>query len=155
MEDKTKINSIQDLKAWQKAMELCFFVYPLTKNKTFESDFDLRRQIRKSCTSPASNIAEGYGRRGNKELVNFLSIALGSLSELETQLRIALEFGFISNVEFQKASGLISDCSKLSGALINYLNKSEFTGTKFKEHKLKESEVSYGFDVNFLIDDNQ
>lgn len=141
MSSENKIKTIEDLIAWKKAMELCYFIYPLTNEKKFENDFDLRRQVRKSCISPAFNIAEGFGRRGNREFVNFLSIALGSLCELDTQLRIALKFSFITQDEFQTATNLISDCTNLCGGLINYLNNSNQRGAKYGN--LKEGETEY------------
>lgn len=83
-----------DLKVWQDAMGLARAVYALSAAFPPEERFGLTAQMRRSAVSVPSNIAEGCGRGGQRELPQFLYIARGSLSELETQLRLAGDFGF-------------------------------------------------------------
>ncbi len=76
-----KINKIEDLEIWQTARKLCKYIYELTSIQPFMNDFKFRDQIRSSSGSVMDNIAEGYGRGGNREFINFISIAKGSNEE--------------------------------------------------------------------------
>lgn len=87
----------KDLKVWQKAMQLVTLLYNCTKSFPKEEIFGLVSQMRRSAVSIPSNIAEGYGRMSNKELVHFLYISLGSASELEIQLIIAKNLNFMAD----------------------------------------------------------
>jgi four helix bundle protein len=86
-----------DLKAWQEAMALVKMVYENTSGFPAEENFGLKSQIRRAAVSIPSNIAEGAARTGPKEFLQFLSISRGSLSELETQLLIAKNLGYMKN----------------------------------------------------------
>jgi four helix bundle protein len=90
------VKHYQDLQAWQKAMELAEICYNITRSFPKEEMFGMTSQIRRSATSVPSNIAEGYGRGNDREFNNFLRIARGSLSELETQLLLSQRVGLIS-----------------------------------------------------------
>lgn len=92
-------NSYRDLVVWQKAMELTKQVYMGTKDFPKEEVYGLTSQIRRCAVSIPSNIAEGRGRKSDKEFVRFLQISLGSLYELQTQLELALSFSYITNIE--------------------------------------------------------
>ncbi|GAA4280214.1 four helix bundle protein [Gaetbulibacter aestuarii] len=94
-----KLKSHQDLRVWQEAMDLVTKVYELTKDYPKDELYGLTSQIRRSAVSIPSNIAEGAGRNGQKELIRFLYIAMGSLSELETQLEISKRLHYISDSE--------------------------------------------------------
>ena len=94
-----KVKSHQDLRVWQEAMDLVTKVYELTRDYPKEELYGLTSQIRRSAVSIPSNIAEGAGRNGQKELIRFLYIAMGSLSELETQLEISKRLDYISDAE--------------------------------------------------------
>ncbi|MBJ7429558.1 MAG: four helix bundle protein, partial [Bacteroidia bacterium] len=85
----SKIEKVEDLISWQKSKDLTIEIYKITKNSSFSKDFGLCNQIQRAAVSIPSNIAEGFGRGGNKEFLQFLSIAKGSLYELKTQLIIA------------------------------------------------------------------
>jgi four helix bundle protein len=74
----------KNLEVWRAAKDLAVEIYKITENASFSKDFDLRSQIRRSCISIPSNIAEGDERGTNKEAVRFLYIAKGSLAELIT-----------------------------------------------------------------------
>ena len=85
----------KDLHVWQKAMDLVERVYLLTKKFPDEEKYGLISQIRRAAVSVPSNIAEGAGRNGTREFTQFLYIALGSLSELETQIDIASRLNYV------------------------------------------------------------
>lgn len=77
------------------------------------------------------NIAEGFGRGGNKEFIQFLSTAKGSASEVQTQLYVALDAEYITKERFQQLYDLAQSSGKLIGGFIRYLQKSEHKGVKF------------------------
>ncbi|MCL7989432.1 four helix bundle protein [Sphingobacterium sp. lm-10] len=83
------MHKIQDLKIWHKALDLCVSVYEISSQFPADERFGLTSQIRRSCVSIPSNIAEGAGRNTNGEFIHFLGIANGSAYELQTQLMIA------------------------------------------------------------------
>jgi four helix bundle protein len=114
----------KDLIVWQKGIELVKSVYLQTNTFPKEELYGLTSQIRRSVVSIPSNIAEGCGRRSDKELIQFLYIALGSASELETQLIISKELSFMNNESFEKLSSLNNEVIKLLSALLNSLKKS-------------------------------
>jgi four helix bundle protein len=85
----------RDLRAWQAAVELVEIVYQVTAAFPREEVFGLTSQMRRAATSVPANIAEGAARSTTKELLHFLSIASGSLSELDTHVEVALKLGMI------------------------------------------------------------
>lgn len=85
----SEIQSYKDLKVWQKSMEIACACYEITKMFPKEEVYGMTSQIRRSAVSIPANIAEGYGRDGHGEYVQFLRIAQGSLKELETHLILA------------------------------------------------------------------
>jgi len=89
------IHSYKDLIVWQRSMELVVSIYELTDQFPKEEIYGITSQIRRSSISVPSNIAEGAGRKSPKEFKQFLFIALGSLSELETQIIIAKNLKYI------------------------------------------------------------
>ena len=95
------VGKYQDLKAWQAAMELVGTVYRLTSSLPAGERYTLTSQIRRCSISIPSNIAEGHARRSRKEYLHYITIALGSLAELETQLLIARNLGYVSSLELQ------------------------------------------------------
>lgn len=126
-----KINSFEDIQAWQKARELNKEIYKVSNNGSFNKDFGLRDQIRRASISILSNIAEGFERNGSKEFKQFLSIAKGSAGEVRAQLYVALDLEYITKPEFEKLNGLVLDTSKMMSGFINYLRDSELKGAKF------------------------
>jgi four helix bundle protein len=92
------------LRVFHEAEELAVLVYQLTRSMPFEERYGLVQQMRRAGVSVASNIAEGCGRAGNRELVRFLTIALGSAAELECQLRIARRLQYIDTKLFESTS---------------------------------------------------
>ncbi|WP_111308739.1 four helix bundle protein [Confluentibacter sediminis] len=94
-----KIKSHKDLKVWQESMDFVVLIYVITEDFPSKEAYGLTSQLRKASVSIPSNIAEGAGRKGGKEYSRFLYIALGSLSEVETQIEISYRLGYIKEVE--------------------------------------------------------
>lgn len=90
------IRKIEDLRVWQSARVICKDVYMLTRKEEFEKDFRFVQQIRSAAGSIMDNIAEGFGRGGNKEFLQFLTIARGSIQEVLSQLYRAFDVGYIT-----------------------------------------------------------
>jgi len=111
--------SYRDLKAWQSAVALALNVYRVTKDFPREEVYGLSSQMRRSAVSAASNIAEGKGRFSQKELLQFLFRARGSLLELETQVEIASELCYLDESTMK---GIMAKASE-SGRLLNGLIK--------------------------------
>ena len=117
------IERFEDIKAWQKARELVRTIYSLSSpSKKLGKDFGLREQIRRASVSVMSNIAEGFARRGDKEFKRFLSIALGSSAEVQSQLYAALDLNYITKKEFQEAYSIALETGKLITGFMQYLN---------------------------------
>jgi len=121
------MKSHKDLDVWKKSMELVTNIYRLTRGFPQEEQYGLSSQIRRSAISIPSNIAEGAARNSDKEYKHFLYISLGSASELETQLLIAENLGFL-NVESNLQHD-ISAIRKMLTGLISYVNKKKKPGT--------------------------
>lgn len=96
------MNYFKELKVWQKSMELVTDTYIKTRKFPKEEVYGLTSQIRRSSISISSNIAEGCGRKTNKDFANFLGVALGSAFEYETQLIICKNLNYIVEEDFQK-----------------------------------------------------
>jgi len=114
----------RDLDVWKNGIELVKKIYILTKDFPKEEIYTLTSQIRRSAISIPSNIAEGAARNSKKEFIQFLYIALGSAAELETQLIVAKELGYIKDLN------IFDDFEKLKIqliGLIKYLKNREKT----------------------------
>ena len=112
-------NSYRSLVVWQKGMELAEKVYLITKKFPKEEIYALTSQVRRSAVSVPSNIAEGKGRGTDKEFVQFLRIALGSLYELQTQLELALRIEYITEKEFESIDQQMFEVEKMLNSLIS------------------------------------
>jgi len=99
---------------WQKAMFLAKEIYPMTQRLPAAERFGLASQLRRAAVSVPSNIAEGQARGHSGEFRQFLYQALGSLAELDTQLPLACELGFLSAAETDRAFGLIEELRKMA-----------------------------------------
>ena len=113
--------SYRDLVAWQKAMTLVESVYRESSSWPADERFGLTSQVRRAVVSVPSNIAEGSGRSGSIELRRFLSIARGSLCEVQTQLEIAQRLGFIDPGTAQDLLGQGAEVSRILSGLIRSL----------------------------------
>jgi len=113
----------RDLVAWQKAMDLVELIYEVTKGFPKEELYGITSQIRRAAVSIPSNIAEGQGRTSIKEFQNFLSIAHGSVREVETQILIAQRLQYLSDKETQTVLDLAGETGRLINGLLNSLSK--------------------------------
>lgn len=126
------INSFEDLRVWQTARNLCREIFELTAHAPFRNDWKLKDQINASAGSVMDNIAEGFGRNGNKEFMNFLMIANGSIAEVKSQLYRASDRNYIDNETMEQQFATIIEIQKMIGALLKHLQNSAYKGQKFK-----------------------
>lgn len=112
------IRSFTDLEAWKKAHAIALEIYKITDKFPSKEIFGLTNQIRRSAVSVSSNIAEGFSRNSYKDKMQFYYIALGSLTELQSQLLIAKDIKYLDRVEFDRLADLSIDASKLINGLI-------------------------------------
>lgn len=118
---RIKIVSYRDLTVWQRAMDLADVAYELTKSFPKDERFGLTSQVQRSAVSIPSNIAEGHGRDHLGEYLHHLSIANGSLMELETQLTIAARRNYVGNADIQRGLDLSGDVGRLLASLVRAL----------------------------------
>ena len=111
------------LDVWQAAMKAAQVVYKLTSAFPAEEKFGLTSQMRRAAVSIPCNISEGAARQGKKEFRNFLSIAQGLVSELDTQLELSFLLGFLSRESLEEISSLLMRIDKMFTALIRSLSK--------------------------------
>jgi four helix bundle protein len=116
------MHNFKELKVWRAGIDLSKSIFILTKKFPTEERFGLISQMTRAAVSIPSNIAEGCGRKSNKELYQFLNIALGSAFELETQLIIAREFDYIDDEILHKICGVVTDIQKMINGLQKSLN---------------------------------
>ena len=117
--------TIEDIQAWQKARLATRMIYELTGNGMFAKDFGLRNQIQRAVVSIMANIAEGFGRRSDKEFANFLNIAHGSVSETQSHLYVALDLSYIDQTSFTKVYELLDEVSRMTLTLAQHLRGSQ------------------------------
>lgn len=127
-----KIKKFEELESWKKARELTRIVYGASATGSFGQDYALKKQLRRAAISVLSNIAEGFERGGDKEFLQFLSMAKGSCGEVRAQLYVALDQGYISNQVFDTLSLKATDIGKLISGLMKYLSQSELKGSKYR-----------------------
>jgi four helix bundle protein len=109
--------SLEELVAWQRAMDLVDSVYKLTKRWPREEVFGLTNQVRRAAVSVPSNIAEGHGRKQDGDFGRFLSIAYGSLMEVKTQLLIAVRQKFCEQAEAAVTLASVDEVARLLNGL--------------------------------------
>ena len=119
--DEGKIRNFNDLKIWQRGIELVKMVYRVTSTLPAVEKYGIVSQMRRSAVSVPSNIAEGFMRRHNKEYRQFLYIALGSLAELETQIIISKELNFLTTEHYTSMLSAIDELNKMTTGLIKCL----------------------------------
>jgi len=107
----------KDLLVWQKSMRLVQIVYQSTQSFPECERFGLAMQVRRAAVSIPSNIAEGQARKSSAEFAHFLTIAQGSLAEVETQMIIACELGYLTSSAFNDFADLHSEVSRMLSAL--------------------------------------
>jgi four helix bundle protein len=125
----------EDILAWQKARFFCQEISLISETTKLSRDYKLNNQINGSSGSVMDNIAEGFGRGGNLEFIQFLEISLGSVYESQSQLYHIMDRRYISEEKFCQLYNLAEKIKKLILALIKYLSKSPLTGPKYKLRK--------------------
>jgi four helix bundle protein len=120
----TQISRFEDIEAWKKARILVKEIYKVTGTGRFSKDFSLRDQIQRAAVSIISNISEGFSRQTDQEFVQFLHIAKGSTSEVQSQLYIALDLHYINQEEFDNLYKQADDVGRLIFGFIRCLRKS-------------------------------
>ncbi len=118
-----KITRFEDIKAWQLARLLTNKVYFITKKDPFCKDFELKNQIRAAAGSSMHNIAEGFDSESNAEFRRFLRYAKRSCSEVQSELYLALDERYISNIEFDEIFKLAGETRSTIKGFINYLTQ--------------------------------
>jgi four helix bundle protein len=121
------LKNYKDLKVWQRSYQLCLEIYKITKGFPREERYNLTSQIRRAAVSIASNIAEGYGRKTTSEYIRFLYIAYGSNCELETQILLAGDLGYIESGKLEMLKERIREVERMLKALIQSLEKKHLT----------------------------
>jgi four helix bundle protein len=110
--------SYREIKVWQKAIELVVDIYSCTRSFPREELYGLAGQLRRAAVSIASNIAEGKGRRTDREFLQFLHHARGSVFEVETQLTIASRLGYMPEAEVLRLGHSASEIARMLNGLI-------------------------------------
>ncbi len=116
------MRNFKELKVWQKAHRFVLDVYRETRSFPTDERFGLTAHVRKSATSIPSNIAEGCGREGNKELARFLSIAAGSASESEYQLFLARDLGYLHSDIHRRLEEQVAEIRRMLHSFIRKLD---------------------------------
>lgn len=111
-----------ELVVWQKTMDLVTAIYKITSSFPADERFGLTSQVRRAAVSIPSNIAEGQGRKYTGAYINHLSIAYGSLMELETQIQIALRLNFVGTEETSALLIQTNEIAKMLSGLKNSLS---------------------------------
>ena len=126
-----RIERFEDLEIWQLARSIANEVYDQSDKGAFGKDFVLRDQVRRAVVSIFSNIAEGFERNGNREFLQFLSVAKASCGEVKAQLIFAKDREYISDAEFEATIVRVNSLAKQTGGFSKYLRKTEIQGIKF------------------------
>jgi four helix bundle protein len=129
----SKVYKIEDLRIWQCARTISKDIYTVTRRENFEKDFRFVQQMRAAAGSIMDNIAEGYGRSGTKEFIQFLYISRGSCQELISQIYRAWDVQYISEEEFLELKKQLNSLSVMIFNFIESLNKSETKGPKYTQ----------------------
>ena len=125
------IKRFEDLDIWKDARKLCKLIYEITSSEPFSKDFRFRDQFRASSGSIMDNISEGFERDGNKEFIQFLSIAKGSCGETRSQSYRAFDYEYIDQETLKELLDRTTGLSKKISGFISYLKKSTYKGSKY------------------------
>lgn len=126
------IERFEDLEIWQLAREICQDINGFIENTSLGKNYALRDQMDRCSGSVMDNIAEGFERNGNKEFIQYLSIAKASCGELRSQLYRTFDRNHIDKATFDTQLEKVLLESKKISSFMNYLSKSEFKGSKYK-----------------------
>ncbi len=137
-----KVSRFEDLEVWKSARSFSKLIFDTTLKTSFSKDFSHKDQINRSSGSIMDNIAEGFERGGNKELIQYLFIAKGSAGEARSQLFRALDKEYINQEEFNLLESKSQEISKQLSGFINYLKNSEMRGEKYVKEPVEEYPTS-------------
>jgi four helix bundle protein len=118
------VKSFRDLRVWQSSMDLCVAVYALTRGFPKHEMYGLSSQLQRAAVSVPANIAEGRHRGHAREYLQFVSVARGSLAEVETYLELVTRLGYATNHEIDPVVGLAASVSRQLVALRDAIAKS-------------------------------
>ena len=116
-----KLKNYKELKVWQRSYQLCLEIYKITKGFPDEEKYGLTSQLRRAAVSVPSNISEGYGRKTTPEYIQFLYIAYGSTCEIETQILLSGDLGYINTGKLEMLNEGIREVERMLKALIKSL----------------------------------
>ena len=105
--------NFKELIVWQKADEMAYEIYIITKKFPKDELYGLTSQLRRAALSVPTNIVEGYARKGDKELTRFINIAIGSMAETEYLLNFSKRLGYLSETDFERIENLRSEVGRL------------------------------------------
>jgi len=121
------LKNYKELKVWQKAYQLCLEIYKITRGFPSDEKYGLTSQMRRAAVSVPSNIAEGYGRKTTPEYIRSLHFAYGSNCELETQISLSGDLGYMKTQEKERLQGNIGEVERMLKALIKPLESKRLT----------------------------
>jgi len=121
------LKNFKELTVWEKAYQLCLMIYRLTKGYPKEEIYGLTSQMRRAALSVPCNIAEGYGRRTTPDYLRSLYIAYGSVCELETQILLSADLGYIQGQGIATLQDNIAEVERMLKALIKSLENKRST----------------------------
>lgn len=114
-----KVKTYKDLLVWQQAHQVVLQLYRLTNQFPRTERYSLTDQVRRAAVSITSNIAEGFSRQSRKEKIQFYYISLGSLTEVDNQITIAKDLGYINQLEYDQLANQIKSVYMLLRRLVN------------------------------------
>ncbi len=115
------IQRFEDIQAWSHARKLTGCIYATCRTSTLAKDFGLRDQLQRAAVSVMSNVAEGFGRRSDKQFAHFLAIAHGSAAEVQSLLYVALDAGYLTGTAFEHLYALTNETAALITGFSRYL----------------------------------
>ena len=129
------MGNFKKLAVWQKAYVLSLAVYRETKEFPGSERYGMTAQLRSAALSVPSNIAEGCARRGDGDLIRFLNIARGSIGEVECQLMLSRDLGYLNPAAWAELNDSSEEISRMLGGLINSLRSKTGGKTKYQGKK--------------------
>lgn len=125
------LKKIEDIEVWNKAREFCREIFEVYSEEPFCRDYGLKDQINRASGSIMDNIAEGFGRMGNREFINFLSYSKGSCLEVKSQIYRALDRNYIGEERAKELLKKLNVIDTQIGSFMNYLKTAPQKGAKF------------------------
>ncbi len=119
----SKITRFENLECWKAARELVKLVYQISNQGSFSKDYDLKSQMRRAAISSMNNIAEGFGRKSNKEFVRFLDISQSSAAEVKSMVYLCEDLNYAEKHQLDELHTKTDKTRNLTLGLIRYLTK--------------------------------